>query len=201
MEVAPILFDQKVYRVQVSDKGGKDIFNGLADNVKLTSGTCLNLRSFIPRPGRSLLKRFTAEDAKLPLEEIISPTSTLSCIITTRKCNIWMVCASEHSTLTIHKPLMYRWHWDEVTRTTIFKDFTPHRSVYLAIWRTGKTFPASAGRRCSDCHQRAVDHAAQYPPIYPTWTNRIFSYAIPMFVFRTHVIVRLRATRSHRIIT
>ena len=97
--VAQFSLTKGIYRVQVSDKGGKDIFNGLADNVKLT---------FIPRPGRSLLKRFTAEDAQsYRWKEIISPTSTLSCIITTRKCNIWIVYASEHSTLTIHKPLMY----------------------------------------------------------------------------------------------
>ena len=36
--VAQFSLTKGIYRVQVSDKDGKDIFNGLADNVKLTSG-------------------------------------------------------------------------------------------------------------------------------------------------------------------
>ena len=104
--VAQFSLTKGIYRVQVSDKGGKDIFNGLADNVKLTSGDIsLNLPLIHSKAGTIIIKEiYCGGCTKLPLE---GNYQSDKCIITTRKCNIWIVYASEHSTLTIHKPLMY----------------------------------------------------------------------------------------------
>ena len=55
--VAQFSLTKGIYRVQVSDKGGKDIFNGLADNVKLTSGDMsLNLPLIHSKAGTIIIK-------------------------------------------------------------------------------------------------------------------------------------------------
>jgi len=60
----------QVYRVQVSDKDGQDIFNGLADNVKLTSGNmAFNLPLIHSRAGAIIIKEiYCGGCTKLPLE-------------------------------------------------------------------------------------------------------------------------------------
>ena len=75
--VAQFSLTKGIYRVQVSDKDGQDIFNGLADNVKLTSETWRSTsRSSIPEPGLLLLRRFIAEDVQsCRWRETTSPTN------------------------------------------------------------------------------------------------------------------------------
>ena len=68
--VAQFSLTKGIYRVQVSDKGGKDIFNGLADNVKLTSGDMsLNLPLIHSKAGTIIIKEiYCGGCTKLPLE-------------------------------------------------------------------------------------------------------------------------------------
>ena len=76
-----------IYRIQVSDKNGTHIFNGLA---------------------QSLSKKSIAEDAKsCHWKEITSPTNTSSCTTTIRKYSTSTACALEHSILIIHTLPMY----------------------------------------------------------------------------------------------
>ena len=68
--VAQFSLTKGIYRVQVSDKDGKDIFNGLADNVKLTSGDMsFNLPLIHSKAGTIIIKEiYCGGCTKLPLE-------------------------------------------------------------------------------------------------------------------------------------
>ena len=68
--VAQFSLTKGIYRVQVSDKDGQDIFNGLADNVKLTSGNmAFNLPLIHSRAGAIIIKEiYCGGCTKLPLE-------------------------------------------------------------------------------------------------------------------------------------
>ena len=61
---------QGIYRVQISDKSEQDIFNGLADNVKLTDGDmAFNLPLLHSRAGAIIIKEiYCGGCTKLPLE-------------------------------------------------------------------------------------------------------------------------------------
>ena len=94
-----------IYRIQVSDKNGTHIFNGLADNVKLVNS---DMTFSLPEPEQSLSKKSIAEDAKsCHWKEITSPTNTSSCTTTIRKYSTSTACALEHSILIIHTLPMY----------------------------------------------------------------------------------------------
>ena len=69
--VAQFSLTKGIYRVQVSDKGGKDIFNGLADNVKLTSGDMsLNLPLIHSKAGTIIIKEIYCGGLPAPNIEV-----------------------------------------------------------------------------------------------------------------------------------
>ncbi len=100
---------QGIYRVQISDKSDQDIFNGLADNVKLTDGD-MALICHCSTPERELSSSRKSTAAVVPnclWKGITSPINILSCTITIRKYNTSTVYASGRSTLTMRKPPTY----------------------------------------------------------------------------------------------
>lgn len=98
-----------IYRIQVSDKNGTHIFNGLADNVKLAnSDMTFSLPLTHSRAGTIIIKEIYCGGCKsCHWKEIISPTNTSSCTTTIRKYSTSTACALEHSILIIHTLPMY----------------------------------------------------------------------------------------------
>ena len=80
MESHTFSLTKGIYRVAISDKGGKDIFQRIADNVKLTNGNMtFNLPLIHSKGGTIIIKEiYCGGCTKLPLREIISPINTLS---------------------------------------------------------------------------------------------------------------------------
>ncbi len=78
--VAQFSLTKGIYRVQVSDKDGQDIFNGLADNVKLTSGDILLISLIHSKAGTIIIKEIycggctkVAAGGKLPIRQVHNP--------------------------------------------------------------------------------------------------------------------------------
>lgn len=154
-----------IYRIQISDKADKHIFNGLADKVRLVNGdVTLNLPLTHSRAGTIIIKEiYCGGCAMLPLEGnyqsdkyIIlhnndSETQYLDnlCFGTldpynSQATNVWVT-------------------QDEATGATIFPNFVP---IAQCIWQfggTGTSFPLAPGEDAVVAINGAIDHAAQYP--------------------------------------
>lgn len=154
-----------IYRIQISDKAEQDIFNGLADKVKLVNGDlALNLPLMHSRSGDIVIKEiYCGGCTKLPFEgnyqsdkymilhNNTSETQYLDGLCfgsldpyNSQATNVWVT-------------------QDESTGATIFPDFLP---VAQCVWQfggTGQTFPLAPGEDAVVVICGAIDHAAQYP--------------------------------------
>lgn len=154
-----------IYRIQISDKAEQDIFNGLADKVKLVNGDlALNLSLVHSRSGDIVIKEiYCGGCTKLPFEgnyqsdkymilhNNTSETQYLDGLCfgsldpyNSQATNVWVT-------------------QDESTGATIFPDFLP---VAQCVWQfggTGQTFPLGPGEDAVVVICGAIDHAAQYP--------------------------------------
>ena len=153
-----------IYRIQISDKAEQDIFNGLADKVKLVNGDlALNLSLVHSRSGDIVIKEiYCGGCTKLPFEgnyqsdkymilhNNTSETQYLDGLCfgsldpyNSQATNVWVT-------------------QDESTGATIFPDFLP---VAQCVWQfggTGQTFPLAPGEDAVVVICGAIDHAAQY---------------------------------------
>lgn len=154
-----------IYRIQISDKAEQDIFNGLADKVKLVNGDlALNLPLVHSRSGDIVIKEiYCGGCTKLPFEgnyqsdkymilhNNTSETQYLDGLCfgsldpyNSQATNVWVT-------------------QDESTGATIFPDFLP---VAQCVWQfggTGQTFPLAPGEDAVVVICGAIDHAVQYP--------------------------------------
>lgn len=153
-----------IYRIQISDKAEQDIFNGLADKVKLVNkDLALNLPLVHSRSGDIVIKEiYCGGCTKLPFEgnyqsdkymilhNNTSETQYLDGLCfgsldpyNSQATNVWVT-------------------QDESTGATIFPDFLP---VAQCVWQfggTGQTFPLAPGEDAVVVICGAIDHAAQY---------------------------------------
>ena len=154
-----------IYRILISDKADRDIFNGLADKVKLVNGDLtLNLPLVHSRSGAIIIKEiYCGGCTKLPFEgnyqsdkymilhNNTSETQYLDSLCfgsldpyNSQATNVWIT-------------------QDESTGATIFPDFLP---VAQCVWQfggTGQTYPLAPGEDAVVVICGAIDHAVQYP--------------------------------------
>lgn len=154
-----------LYRVQVSDRADRDIFNGLADNVKLVNGDItLNIPLTHSRSGAIVIKEiYCGGCTKLPIEGnyqsdkyIILHNNTSETQYLDQLCfgtldpynsqatNVWV-------------------SQDPTTGVTIFPEFVP---IAQSIWQfggDGQSFPMAPGEDAVVVIGGAINHAAQYP--------------------------------------
>ena len=138
-----------IYRILISDKADRDIFNGLADKVKLVNGDLtLNLPLVHSRSGAIIIKEiYCGGCTKLPFEgnyqsdkymilhNNTSETQYLDSLCfgsldpyNSQATNVWIT-------------------QDESTGATIFPDFLP---VAQCVWQFGGTGPLITGQRVID---------------------------------------------------
>ena len=165
-----------IYRIQISDKAEQDIFNGLADKVKLVNGDlALNLPLVHSRSGDIVIKEiYCGGCTKLPFEgnyqsdkymilhNNTSETQYLDGLCfgsldpyNSQATNVWVT-------------------QDESTGATIFPDFLP---VAQCVWQfggTGQTFPSGSWRRCRSCYLRSYRPRSAIHPIGQSEQTRIF---------------------------
>ena len=154
-----------IYRVQISDKDGQDIFNGLAENVKLTSSDIsFNLPLIHSRAGTIIIKEiYCGGCTKLPLEGNYQSDKYI--ILHNNDSEVQYLDSLCFGALDPYNSQATN-VWvtqDEATGATIFPDFAP---IAQCIWQfggTGKTFPLQPGEDAVIAINGAVDHAAQYP--------------------------------------
>jgi len=154
-----------IYRIQVSDKNGTHIFNGLADNVKLVnSDMTFNLPLTHSRAGTIIIKEiYCGGCKKLPLEGDYQSDKYI--ILHNNDSEIQYLdslCFGALDPYNSHSTNVWVTQ-DEMTGATIFPDFAP---VIQCIWQfggTGKSFPLQPGEDAVIAINGAIDHAAQYP--------------------------------------
>ena len=154
-----------IYRIQVSDKNGTHIFNGLADNVKLVnSDMTFNLPLTHSRAGTIIIKEiYCGGCKKLPLEGDYQSDKYI--ILHNNDSEVQYLdslCFGALDPYNSHSTNVWVTQ-DEMTGATIFPDFAP---VIQCIWQfggTGKSFPLQPGEDAVIAINGAIDHVAQYP--------------------------------------
>lgn len=154
-----------IYRIQISDKSGQDIFNGLADNVKLTdSNMTFNLPLLHSKAGAIIIKEiYCGGCTKLPLEGDYQSDKYI--ILHNNDSEVQYLDSLCFGTLDPYNSQATNvWvSQDPITGSTLFRDFAP---IVQCIWQfggTGKTFPLQPGEDAVIAINGAIDHAAQYP--------------------------------------
>lgn len=156
---------QGIYRVQISDKSELDIFNGLADNVKLTDGDmAFNLPLLHSRAGAIIIKEiYCGGCTKLPLEGNYQSDKYI--ILHNNDSEVQYLDSLCFGTLDPYNAQATNvWvKQDAETGATIFPDFAPIAQCVWQFGGTGRTFPLQPGEDAVIALNGAIDHAAQYP--------------------------------------
>ncbi len=154
-----------IYRIQISDKAEQDIFNGLADKVKLVNGDlALNLPLVHSRSGDIVIKEiYCGGCTKLPFEGNYQSDKYMILHNNTSETQyLDGVCFGSLDPYNSQATNVWVTQ-DESTGATIFPDFLP---VAQCVWQfggTGQTFPLAPGEDAVVVICGAIDHAAQYP--------------------------------------
>lgn len=163
--IARFALTNGIYRIQISDKTDRHIFNGLADKVKLTDGNVtLNLSLTHSKAGTIIIKEiYSGGCTKLPIEGTYQSDKYM--ILHNNDSEVQYLDSLCFGTLDPYNSQATN-VWvtqDEVTGATIFPDFVP---IVQCIWQfggTGKSFPLAPGEDAVVAINGAIDHAAQYP--------------------------------------
>ncbi len=154
-----------VYRVQMSDKADKDIFNGLADKVRLIGGDLsLNLPLAHSKAGTIVIKEIYCGGCKrLPFEGNYQSDKYI--ILHNNDSQVQYLDGICFGTLDPYNSQGTNvWiSQDEATGATLFPDFVP---VVQCVWQfggTGESFPLQPGEDAVVVVCGAIDHTAQYP--------------------------------------
>ena len=154
-----------IYRVNVSGRYGRDVFNGAADKVVI-SGADLNLKLPLSysKAGSIVIKEiYCGGCKKLPQEGDYQGDQYF--ILHNNDYNIQYLDSLCFGTLspnnaTAANPWVTK---DSVTGESIFPDFLP---IIQAVWQfpgDGNDFPLQPGEDAVVCLRGAIDHTLQYP--------------------------------------
>lgn len=163
--IARFALTNGIYRIQISDKTDRHIFNGLADKVKLVDGNVtLNLSLTHSKAGTIIIKEiYSGGCTKLPIEGTYQSDKYM--ILHNNDSEVQYLDSLCFGTLDPYNSQATN-VWvtqDEATGATIFPDFVP---IVQCIWQfggTGKSFPLAPGEDAVVAINGAIDHAAQYP--------------------------------------
>ena len=153
-----------IYRIQISDKAEQDIFNGLADKVKLVNGDLdLNLPLVHSRSGDIVIKEiYCGGCTRLPFEGTYQFDKYMILHNNTSKTQyLDGLCFGSLDPYNSQANNVWVTQ-DKSTGATIFPDFLP---VAQCVWQfggTGQTFPLAPGEDAVVVICGAIDHAAQY---------------------------------------
>ncbi|WP_294478103.1 DUF4876 domain-containing protein [uncultured Bacteroides sp.] len=154
-----------IYRIQISDKADRNIFNGLADKVRVIDGNvALNLPLTHSRAGAIIIKEiYCGGCTMLPLEGNYQSDKYI--ILHNNDSETQYLDGLCFGTLDPYNSQATNvWvKQDEETGATIFPDFAP---IAQCIWQfggDGTTFPLAPGEDAVVAINGAIDHAAQYP--------------------------------------
>lgn len=163
--IARFALTNGIYRIQISDKTDRHIFNGLADKVRLIDeNVTLNLPLTYSKAGTIIIKEiYSGGCTKLPIEGTYQSDKYM--ILHNNDSEVQYLDSLCFGTLDPYNSQATN-VWvtqDEATGATIFPDFVP---IVQCIWQfggTGKSFPLAPGEDAVVAINGAIDHAAQYP--------------------------------------
>lgn len=162
--VAEFLVPTGLYRLNVSDRNGEDIFNGAADRIDVSSDSRLKLALKHSKAGTIVIKEiYCGGCKKLPEEGTYQSDQYV--ILHNNDVEVQYLDGLCFGTLhpynaTGANPWASK---DAATGETIFPDFLP---IAQAIWQfpgSGTDFPLESGEDAVVCLRGAIDHSAQYP--------------------------------------
>ncbi|WP_303011765.1 DUF4876 domain-containing protein [uncultured Bacteroides sp.] len=154
-----------IYRIQVSDKVDKEIFNGLADKVRVSDqNISLDLPLQHSKAGSIIIKEiYCGGCTMLPFEGNYQSDKYI--ILHNNDSEVQYLDSLCFGTLDPYNSQGTNvWiSQDASTGTTIFPEFLP---IVQCIWQfggTGKSFPLAPGEDAVLVVCGAIDHTAQYP--------------------------------------
>ena len=162
--VATLSVPTGLYRVNVSDRNGEDIFNGAADRVQLSSDLRLQIPLRHSKAGSIIIKEiYCGGCKKLPEEGTYQADQYI--ILHNNDVDVQYLDGLCLGTLhpfnaTGTNPWISK---DPVTGETVYPDFLP---VAQAVWQfpgSGNDFPLQSGEDAVVCMRGAIDHSAHYP--------------------------------------
>ena len=153
-----------LYRVNVSDRNGSDIFNGAADRVQLKSDMRLQISLKHSKAGTIVIKEiYCGGCKKLPEEGTYQSDQYV--ILHNNDVDVQYLDGLCFGTLhpynaTGSNPWISK---DPATGETVYPDYLP---IAQAVWQfpgSGSSFPLQSGEDAVICLRGAIDHSAQYP--------------------------------------
>ena len=154
-----------IYRINVSGRFDKDVFNGAADKVVLSGADlAMKLPLSYSRAGSIVIKELYCGGCKM-LPQEGNYQSDQYFILHNNDYNVQYLDSLCFGTLSPNNatgtnPWISK---DPVTGETLFPEFLP---VIQAVWQMpgdGDDFPLHPGEDAVVCLRGAIDHAAQYP--------------------------------------
>lgn len=153
-----------LYRVNVSDRNGEDIFNGAADRIQLKSDMRIQVSLRHSKAGTIVIKEiYCGGCKKLPEEGTYQSDQYV--ILHNNDVSVQYLDGLCFGTLhpfnsTGSNPWISK---DQATGETVYPEFLP---IAQAIWQfpgNGSDFPLQSGEDAVVCLRGAIDHSAQYP--------------------------------------
>lgn len=153
-----------LYRINVSDVGEEDIFNGTSDKVNIDSDRSVSVPLLHSKPGAIIIKEIYCGGCKrLPQEGNYQADKYV--ILHNNNYQVKYLDGLCFGTLFPYNsnatnPFTSK---DPVTGETIFQDYLP---IAQAVWQfggDGTTFPLQPGEDAVLCLSGAIDHTVQYP--------------------------------------
>lgn len=153
-----------LYRVNVSDRSGEDIFNGAADRIDLKADMRLQISLRHSKTGSIVIKEiYCGGCKKLPEEGTYQADQYI--ILHNNDVDVQYLDGLCLGTLhpfnaTGSNPWIDK---DPATGETVYPDFLP---IAQAVWQfpgNGSDFPLQSGEDAVVCMRGAIDHSAHYP--------------------------------------
>ena len=154
-----------IYRISVSDRQGRDIFNGSADKVAVVGGPkVVDLQLVHSRAGSLVIKElYCGGCSKAPKEGVTQSDQYV--IVHNNDSETAYLDSLCLGTLSPYNSTgVSPWNSkDPETGETVYPAFLP---IIQAIWQVGgdgRSFPLAPGEDAVICLRGAVDHSAEYP--------------------------------------
>jgi hypothetical protein len=154
-----------IYRISVSDRIGRDIFNGSADKVVVMGGAkVVDVTLTYSRAGTLVIKElYCGGCSKAPKEGTNQADQYV--ILHNNDSETMYLDSLCLGTLSPYNSNAVS-HWnskDPETGETVYPDFAP---IIQAVWQVGgdgTSFPLAPGEDAVICFRGAIDHSAEYP--------------------------------------
>ena len=152
-----------LYLTSVSDKNGRNIFNGTADKVSVSGDTELNLPLEWSEGGTILIKEIYTGGCSMAPKEGTYQVDKYVILHNNIDETVYLDSLCFGTASPYNSTSTNPWTSRDEDGNTVFKPFVP---IIQAVWQiggNGKTFPLGPGQDAVICINGAIDHTVNVP--------------------------------------